>query len=238
MSPKILLALVIISVIAIIFAAIHPYLLGIYFSLRHPDSSEKQDQALVVKLEKLRPSPTTTTLATISLPKQKHPEFYSYYYISGTTTQELRKNLSSAGPKDANGVAHDAMTYYNLTPSFKYKQENGSCSIGNFDVYLKLNILLPKWQNPQDAQSPDVTSRWDKFLDILENHESLHAEIAMDEKSKLDSALKNIPPSPQCLDVGNQFSALIAKYNKDLKEKENAYDQATIYGRTQGVIFP
>jgi len=238
MSPKIIILLVVASIIVILVAAIYPYLPGIYFSLRYPSSNEKQEQALVAKIEKLQPSPSPIITVNGPFPRQKHPELYSYYYISGTTAQELREKLNSAGPKDAKGIAREAMTYYSLSPTFKYKQENGSCSIDWFDVKLNLNILLPKWQNPQDAKSPNLANRWDEYIDASQNHESLHAEIAMDEKSKLDSELKNIPPSQQCIDVGNQFSALIVKYDKEIIEKENTYDQATNYGRTQGIIFP
>lgn len=238
MSPKVIIIIVVISIAALAIAAIYPFLTSIYFSLKYPSSNQKQDQALLSKLEKLQPSPSPKIEVNGPFPRQKHPEFYSYYYISGTTAQELREKLNSAGPKDVNGVAHDAMTYYDLSSSFKYKQENGTCSIGSFDVKLNMNILLPKWQNPQDASSPGLASRWDKYIDVLENHESLHTEIAMDQRDKLITELKAIPSRPKCIDAGNQFSALITKYNQESTEKENAFDKATIYGRTQGVIFP
>lgn len=234
MWTKIIFLGVILFIIFIVLNTL-PFLPG--FILSFSSISNKGQLLEVDKPLTVKPSPPAVVSSPLSAPqpRRKHTELFHYYPVRGTTYKELKEQLKIVGPKDSQGIVRYAVTNWDMNPSFKYKRDGENCFIEWFEPKLTLSVTLPRWENMSESADSDTKESWNKFLDVLENHESLHVEIAIDEVYAMLSEIKQIATEKECLKTGNKAMNIFEKYKQSLIDKENDFDKETSYGWTQGV---
>lgn len=164
-------------------------------------------------------------------------EHYNYYKINGSTSQDLRKELSAQGPI-INGEHFDAQVkwYINWYYHWSNPRQN-ACQVTGVEIKVRITHSMPKWENEENAES-SLQIKWDNYLKNLTRHEQGHADNGLKAAQEIEQALLNTPAMPNCRHLKKRLDdtayAIIQKHN----QWDSNYDATTQHGKTQGATFP
>jgi predicted secreted Zn-dependent protease len=94
---------------------------------------------------------------------------YSYFSISGSTLDAIRKQLDQRGPK-VTGHRYPGATQMTFVNRIGYQTGRNGCSVASASVTVKAMIILPHWRRPR-AATPEVRLVWDTLLADMKRHE-------------------------------------------------------------------
>ena len=162
---------------------------------------------------------------------------YLYYEIEGLTAEQLRDQMNQLGRKDEYGNHWDAYTEWYITWLYPYAQNAEGCSIGEIEIEVEVTFEFPRW-NASASASPDLITKWDDFLNALQNHEDGHYAIAIDAACEILVAINSLSSYPSCLSLDETVETTTEQILDLYRERETDYDRDTEHGRSQGVSFP
>lgn len=146
-----------------------------------------------------------------ALPETIINKSVSYFTISGTTADELDRDLVRRGPKTtSSGLRHPGATQIKFGGAVTYVEKNGRCSVGSAKVTLKTHIILPQWKNRKRAQK-DLSLIWDTLAGDIKRHEERHAEIARNHARDMEQTFLSLSPQRTCA----AMQAAVAKASKN-----------------------
>ena len=129
---------------------------------------------------------------------------------------------------------HMGRTDWNLSYRYTTRSIAGGCGVDSVTTKLELKVRMPRWNGA--AGSPDLASRWSRYLSALEVHEAGHVQNARDFESNFRRAASAMTAG----DCGSLGSALRAQFDSMLKQanaRDVDYDAQTNHGATQGAFF-
>ena len=136
---------------------------------------------------------------------------YSYFTISGTTGEEIERELASLGPMLSDtGTRHAGATRIKLGGSVNYIETDHRCRITDAVVKLETHLTLPRWKNRNRATRETVMI-WDTLSSDIKRHEERHAEIARQYARKLEKALESLRPERDCKIMATRVDATTKK---------------------------
>ncbi|MXN98951.1 DUF922 domain-containing protein [Shinella zoogloeoides] len=146
---------------------------------------------------------------------------YSYFPIGGRTAAELDEELSKRGPMmKHSGARHPGATRIKWGGSVTYVRRGGRCAVGEANVTLSTQIILPRWKNRKRA-TPSLALIWDTLSRDIKRHEERHAEIARNHARELERTLRKLPPEADC----ERMQARVDRATADAVARHDA-DQA------------
>lgn len=173
---------------------------------------------------------------TIISNKINFHEQTKFYFVTGSTEQELRDSMDNFGPKD-DFRRNDALTSWDIYWDYDYEEKDNLCSLKNLKVDLKIVYTYPKFDNLEKVND-NLKAKWNKFLISLKLHETGHKNIAVEGANNVLRGLLVIKSYNSCdildKEVENKAQSIIS----ELKNKEEQYDIETEHGNTQGTDFP
>jgi predicted secreted Zn-dependent protease len=184
--------------------------------------------------------------ACLSLPNRyqeldDNPVLVSYqtheYRIRGSTAEDLRRAMNRAGPLDDDGRPWDAVTHWYVSWSYPYVQEDNRCELGPLDVRVEIVRILPRWDPPASA-SEELIADWNTYLTALEDHEAYHQELGLEAAHEVWLALSAMEAYPTCQTLEQAADVTAQAVLDRYRRREDAYDQETAHGATQGAVFP
>ena len=156
--------------------------------------------------------------ATKSLPRRKT---FAYFSVGGRTAAELDEELSKRGPMmKHSGARHPGATRIKWGGSVTYVRRGGRCAVGEANVTLSTQIILPRWKNRKRA-TPSLALIWDTLSRDIKRHEERHAEIARNHARELERTLRKLPPEADC----ERMQARVDRATADAVARHDA-DQA------------
>jgi predicted secreted Zn-dependent protease len=164
---------------------------------------------------------------------------YVYYQIGGSTAAQLRAQMDTLGPFDAQfgNRRYDALTRWYGSWRYSYIVQNNRCTIERVLVNTNVTITLPQW-NPPSQASRQLQRKWNRYIQALQTHENGHKQHGIEAGKEIFKLLNNLPSYRSCQDLqtaaNNKSNQIIAKYN----QRDIDYDRRTQHGRTQGATFP
>lgn len=171
-----------------------------------------------------------------NLEMSKAQETIKYYDVSGTTIDELRRDVFSRGPYDRAGQRFAGWAEWQIKWQFAHKQVPQGCAVGRAVTETHIQYTLPRWLDA-DAASPDLQETWSRFVEALTLHEQGHGQLARELAAAIEHAIQSLPPEPTCDELGRRVDALAKRMIAE-DDSQEAYDLATGHGRTQGAAFP
>jgi len=151
-----------------------------------------------------------------------------YYDIAGSTAEELRAQLNTLCPVDANGNRHDAVCQWFIKwnwPGYGHRP----CQLDKAIVSYKIEVVFPRWIPPKNV-SLGLVTKWEDYIHALAEHENGHADYIVNNYQMVANAIK----SADCYTADSAAHAAI----KRLKQHDIEYDAITDHGATQGARFP
>jgi len=153
----------------------------------------------------------------------------TYYDITGSTAKELRSSMDESGPRDSSdgNKPVDAFTDWYISWNWPgYGTEK--CDLSAASVTYRIKVIMPRWEAPADA-SPELVSKWEKYMQALAFHEQEHVHIIADNYLSVKTAIQDATCSTA--------EAAAQKALDSLRELNSNYDRETKHGETQGAVF-
>ncbi|GGD18094.1 DUF922 domain-containing Zn-dependent protease [Aureimonas glaciei] len=162
----------------------------------------------------LRPLPIFVLILAVVLPASAADirQKTTYFTVRGATLEELDRDLDRKGPlMSATGSRHPGATTVKFGGKVTYKPEDGSCHVDSTALTLHVTETVPKWARPKAATATTAII-WKTLSDDIARHEAQHANIARGYVKKMESALRNLAPEPDCDAMQARVDAVSARY--------------------------
>jgi len=155
------------------------------------------------------------------------------FAIHGATAQELRADLSRLGPVGDTGIRGDAYTEYRIGWKFSMTFKDRSCRADRAAVELDVTMYLPGWV-PPDGVDAQLIATWDRFSEVLREHEEGHHRLAIAAAEEVRRRLRARVRAASCEGLRKKLDDTVNQVLRDYREKQQDYDRDTDYGREQG----
>ena len=162
---------------------------------------------------------------------------YEYYEIYGETAEALRHAMNVQGIVWKNGNTYDAFTSWNVSWAFERRFGRKGCTIESVRTVVKVTHRFPKWKDISYAPL-DLQDKWNAYMKALKEHEDGHKDIAVQAAREIEVFLVDLAPFSSCEDLTIRANASAMQILEKYKKQEEAYDEATRFGVTQGAAFP
>jgi predicted secreted Zn-dependent protease len=162
---------------------------------------------------------------------------YTYYQVTGPTTEELRAQMDQSGYTDESGDHWDAYTEWYVSWAYPYSVEHDACTTGPVEVAIEVTVVFPKWE-PPPGTSQELIERWNAYLVALEDHEAGHKEIAIAAGYEVLRTIDALPAYKTCDELELAADAAADRVLQQHRQEEAIYDQETKHGISQGASFP
>jgi predicted secreted Zn-dependent protease len=156
-----------------------------------------------------------------------------YFDIRGTTARELRADLKRLGPVGETGIRGDGYTEYRIAWRFSMTLKDGVCRAHDAEVDLDVTMQLPRWDPPASV-STQLARTWDRFSEVLREHEDGHHRLAISAAREVRRKLKARVKAANCETLKAKMNATANDVLREYREKQLKYDLDTDYGRGQG----
>lgn len=160
----------------------------------------------------------------------------TYYNVSATNANDIRKQLNENRPKDGSGERHDAITWSRVQYNYKYSPSPTGCKFTEFTATLETKMVMPRWIE-QDSTSR-LGKRWQTYYSALYAHELGHHNIFVQAHAAVEDAGRGFETSNKCDSIGDEFKAIYTSLLDKYREMSREYDLDTNHGMKLGAVFP
>jgi predicted secreted Zn-dependent protease len=166
---------------------------------------------------------------------QEQPTTYQIY---GQNAGQLRSQIQACAPgaHGSTSAEFTAETSYRLTWQYSITNLSTSCNVTSVKVGLRTATTLPYWQ-PTSAATQGLGGRWNSFITALATHEQGHANLDRQYAASLVNDLAAIQ-NTDCSTINTLINAVISQDVNALNTANDAYDNSTNHGATQGAVLP
>ncbi len=207
------------------------------FQTVHPSGTQVVKLTLPTHVPLPIPSSTFTPVPVVSATATRfigqvsieHAQII-YYDITGSSANELRASMDESGPRDSSdgNKPVDAFTDWNISWNW-LGYGTDKCDLSAASVTYRIKVIMPRWEAPADA-SPELISKWEKYVETLALHEQEHVNIIVDNYLSVKTAIQGATCSTA--------EAAAQKVLDSLRELNSNYDRGTKHGESQGAVFP
>lgn len=162
---------------------------------------------------------------------------YETYEVRGETAEQVRRAMNAQGILWKDGKTYDAFTSWDVSWSFELRQGRRGCYVESVHTVVKVSQRFPRWKDRFFAP-PELQEKWNAYRKALREHEDGHKGIALRAAREIESSLAGLDASPSCRETSLRANALARQILQKHREQEEAYDETTRFGATQGAVFP
>jgi predicted secreted Zn-dependent protease len=161
----------------------------------------------------------------------------SYYEVAGASPADVRAALYRNGPV-INQVPVFAMTEWEVSWRLRPATRLGECRLPRPDVQLTIRTILPRWKSAAPA-SAEMRSLWRSFLVAIALHEDGHKDLGLRAAAAVADTLRTFGHQRahschQLISDADGAKTVLQHFY----ERNALYDEATVHGATQGVLWP
>lgn len=165
-----------------------------------------------------------------------------FYSVTGRSARGLLRDLVQRGPR-VDSTPHFGRTSWTARWEGEYEQplkadgnRAGPCQMSRTDVYLEVEITLPRWNTPSDV-SATLQRDWNAFIDALAFHEREHRESIISAGRRLMRVLDRMQ-APSCAALKDKAHRRAHEIIENARDYNRRYDERTDHGRTQNAVWP
>lgn len=160
------------------------------------------------------------------------------YDVTGGTFAEYTRARKKAAPFGL-FVAADrpalALTDSRTCLRYQLTGDDTQCALGAVRLLHLVRVTTPRWLTPAAVTGADLElSRADDA--VLVTHEEGHVRIAEAAARHELALLQKIGAAPTCEEVDARVKTLVADVAREVKARQQAYDDATDHGRKQSAV--
>lgn len=160
----------------------------------------------------------------------------SLYEFEADHPREVELNLRAFGPVAQEERFHGK---HSATWSYKYewtRPERNICKPTDLRILARSVITLPHLSNV-DSVDAELREDWTSYISALREHEIGHRQILEDHLIELRERLIAQPTRP-CAEFPGASEPIRDSARQELRARQDAYDEKTRHGRTQGAVWP
>jgi predicted secreted Zn-dependent protease len=151
------------------------------------------------------------------------------YPVNGRSPRGIRESINESRPRPEQGDAFDARTDWRYQTRWR-SGPTGGCDPTTAEVDMTVVVTLPELTT-REALDPREREQWDRYFAALIGHEHNHVRVALAGAEQLRTYMRSAPDCPAMEAAQRQIGASIQAAN-------DAYDQRTRHGRTEGATYP
>jgi predicted secreted Zn-dependent protease len=156
----------------------------------------------------------------------------NYYTVRGATIREIHESFRQARPWKTKSTL-DAQTVWTVNWRFTVASSSSACRVTTFSTTTTITITLPLWTAPTNA-TDFVKTEWQRYFKALSQHEQGHVQFGLAAAAEIQKQMKSIGEDPSCENLKQRLNSLGHNVVKSYKQQDDAYDQRTEHGATQG----
>ena len=160
-----------------------------------------------------------------------------FYDVTGNSEEELRASLTQERAIAVPSGSFDGYSRWRLRWRWRFDDTQDNCSLSEFSTTLIVQIFLPRWSIPENADA-DLVAKWSKYFLALVGHEGGHVEIAQEAELAVQRAVQRIPSARTCSELEGGINIAIQEAIEAFNHLSRAYDAASKHGAAQGARFP
>lgn len=180
------------------------------------------------------PSPLASLRASSGIALGVSDETYT---VTGTTASALVAGMRAKSLHDRAGEAAFAVTTWDVTWSYGYRERTGTCEIQDLVVRIEVSVLMPSWDPPPGTDA-GLVARWNRFIDALRRHERGHEQNGIDRAKDIRGRMLGLESRSSCPRLERAADAAGAKVIDAGQYWDRTFDDETDHGATQGAVFP
>lgn len=148
----------------------------------------------------------------------------NYYSVSGTTSEELDRELRSKGPMEGHALAVAAISFAPV--SVQQQITDRGCVFTEAKFKVNAEITLPRWRERGQSSDRQLRRSWDALAAYARAHEQVHVEIAEDYARRLGRQIEALDPEPSCEALDRAAAAVVRKLGRAHDAEQRAFDAA------------
>ena len=153
------------------------------------------------------------------------------YAVHGDTPAAARAQMNEERPVGTHGP-FDALTKWFVSWHYPHLIDSRGCRAGEPHIDVTITTTLPRWDEGE------LSHRWQSYFAGLRVHESGHAQNARAAGQAVLETLKKLPPAGSCSELDDEASREGKELLRSFNAEDDAYDQRTRNGQSQGATFP
>lgn len=146
------------------------------------------------------------------------------YPVHGATWPEVYANMKRNGP-------YTAWARWHVKTTYSSKQQKDMCSIEDLTISIDGTILMPDWQERNNAAAVDRKG-WDASYEILKTHDEGHIDHGKSLAILLREKLAGIGVQP-CIHIVKIAESAQSQLEARLRKSDEEYDRFTNHGLRQ-----
>ena len=163
-------------------------------------------------------------------------ENIEYYSFSAADLRAAHTNMFRASPIVIGGRKFSGVMKWEWEWRAKYTTLGGQCVPERVITRAVSTIILPKWENYEDA-SYSERREWDRAQKVLLRHEKKHERIAKMAVAEFERKANALGPEDDCDAVTASLNLLFDRYMGLANHQNKSYDKRTDHGRTEGTVL-
>jgi len=135
----------------------------------------------------------------------------TFYEIRGLDFKKVLKEAKRHGPVLAR-KRYLAMLKFNYASTFRISDRNefdNRLQIASANIVLRYKYILPLWVD-YDRVSPEMQAKWDRYMEKVRMHETMHKEIYQEVFSTIGFEIEQFSEETS-VDLKEKFNNLINK---------------------------
>lgn len=155
-------------------------------------------------------------------------ESKGHYEVTGLTPRHLANSFQSQPRR-----GEMARTDGGLSLAFDFAYGPEGCRLTGGEIAITIHTTYPRWRE-RDRGPDAMRVEWDRFMDALREHETVHGDLFREEAQRLADRLDRLPPSPTCNGLHRAITAEQERFDRAINSGQAAYETRTRNGASQG----
>jgi predicted secreted Zn-dependent protease len=147
---------------------------------------------------------------------------YSTYQLRGLSKEAIHQDLHRVAQKDGDGLIEGELTD-DWDWNFRFAAAENSCRVSSDEIILKLNILLPAWED-QARADPALRSVWDSYFRELKAHEESHIKIAVDAAEQISKMIHGAMAAGSCVALERSLNRAVTQIVDSSERAQDRFD--------------
>ncbi|NRB37107.1 MAG: DUF922 domain-containing protein [Pseudomonadales bacterium] len=169
-------------------------------------------------------------------PAVDYQELLSFYAIAPASEDDLLAALNRASPIQDAGHTYHAQAKWHINWSYTYQRSAGQCSLAGLNVKLNNSILMPRLMTDLSVDR-QTRQGFDRYETALLTHEYGHLDFGVLAANEIAKRLPVLKTQENCETMGKTVNALGQDILAQYSVLDDAYDEETGHGRTQGAYL-
>jgi predicted secreted Zn-dependent protease len=148
----------------------------------------------------------------------------TYYIISGSTGEDLDREIATKGPLKGHALASAAIKF--VPVRIDYDESGGTCRFRDAKFRIDANITLPRWREQGFSRNRELRNAWLFLAEYARVHEENHIRIAEEYAAKIAKDLMALPPKKDCDSLDKAAEKILRKNKRDHDRAQNAFDKS------------